>query len=125
MSYRIGTDLCNPKRIQATYKKFGDKFLRRILTDKEKKYVLSSKPQMIKRLAGRYAAKEAVSKALGIGIRKGIDFKDIEVVHGEHNMPKLVLHNEALAEAKKQGLNDWSISISHEDIMVIATVIAS
>ncbi len=123
--YKVGTDLASPKRIAKTYAEFGDKFLDRILTEKEKEYVLSEKAHMITRLTARYAAKEAVSKALGTGIREGINFKDIEVVRGEKNAPSIKLYGEAAREAEKQDLTNWSVSISHEDILVVATVIVS
>lgn len=124
MAYKIGTDICNPKRIAKTYKRFGKKFLDRILTPKEKEYVMKSKKHFLTRLTGRYAAKEAVAKALETGIRIGVNFRDIEIVNGQ-TVPHLKLHGKAAEIAKDKNLSHWSVSISHEDIMVIATVIAS
>lgn len=121
---RIGTDLCNPKRIEKTYQDFGEKFLDRVLTASEKEYVLSSKHQMISRLAARYAAKEAVAKLLGVGIGEKVSFKDI-TISKNGDAPEVELSGTALELAQELGLKDFAISISHEDILVMATVIAS
>ncbi len=125
MNLRIGTDLCNPKRIATVYKRFGEKFLNRILTNKEKDYVLSSKKLFLYRLAGRYAAKEAVAKLLGTGIAKQVSFRDIEILRDTNDAPSIQLSAGALKRAEELGLKEWTISVSHEKTMVIAIVIAS
>jgi len=125
MSFRIGTDLCNPKRIAKVYKQFGEKFLDRILTAKEKEYVLSSKRLFLYRLTARYAAKEAVAKLLGTGIGKHVSFQDIEVLRDTNEAPSVQLTGTALARAESLGLKHWALSVSHEETMVIAVVIAS
>jgi holo-[acyl-carrier protein] synthase len=123
---RIGTDLCNPKRIERAYKRFGVRFLKRVLTELEIEHVTSSKRFFIYRLAGRFAVKEAVAKMLGTGIGKRINFHDIEVAREQDsNEPKLILKKGALARAKELGLSEYKVSISHEDIMVIAVAIAN
>ena len=75
------------------------------------------------RLAARFAAKEAVSKALGtgMGIVRPID---MEVVRDENRAPHLHLHGEALRVAERLGLNTWSISLSHSDQYAVAFVVA-
>lgn len=121
---RIGTDLCDSERIKKIYEKFGDKFLDRILTPKEKAYVLSGKKLLFHRLAGRYAAKEAVAKLLGTGIGSQLSFQDIEILRTV-GTPVLSLNGRGADLAKTLGLKDWSLSISHERKMVIAVVIAN
>jgi holo-[acyl-carrier protein] synthase len=74
-------------------------------------------------LAVRFAAKEAVSKALGCGIGE-VAFKDIEVLSDEHNAPVLRLHGAAERKAGELGLKTWSISLSHDLKQAIAMVVA-
>lgn len=125
MSIKIGTDICNPKRIAKTYKKFGKKFLKRILTEREMKLALEAKKLFMFRLAGRYAIKEAVSKVLGTGIGKGVAFKDIEVIRGDAGQPELTLHGEAKKKSEELGFKSWSVTVSHEKTMVVAIAVAS
>lgn len=120
---KIGTDICSLKRIAAAYERFGERFLNRILTDAEKTYVLSNRFHTISRMAGRFAAKEAASKALGTGWY-GIGWKEIEVSRLPSGEPRLNLHGRAARRAEKIGLNRWELSISHEREFAVATVIA-
>lgn len=124
--YQIGCDLCNPKRIERAYKKFGMKFLRRILRENEIEDLKSKPKNLFHRLAARFAAKEAFSKALKTGIGKKLSFKDIEVARNpENNSPEIKLHGSALRLVNEMGIKSWDISISHEDIVVMATVVVS
>ena len=122
----IGFDLCNPKRIEEIYKRFGSKFLKRVLTEKEIDELLNSKSKktLIHRLAGRYSAKEAIAKLFGTGIGKTLGFQDIEILRGDNGQPKVVLKEAAAQLAKKLKFGEVSISISHEDIMVGAVATA-
>ena len=122
---KVGTDLCDPRRIEKTYEKYGEKFLDRVLTNSEKEYVLSSKPHLISRLAVRYAAKEAVSKLLGTGIGKDVNFHEIEITKNEKGVPGVKLSGAALRTSERLGLSEWSISLSHEESLVVAMVAAS
>jgi holo-[acyl-carrier protein] synthase len=113
----IGVDLCCPKRIEKIYKNFGKKFLGRIFTEREIKDLeksLSKKYGSFHRIAGRFAAKEAISKALGTGIGKKLSFKDIEITHDEKGSPLVALKN------SKQKV---SVTISHEKSMAVAFAI--
>jgi holo-[acyl-carrier protein] synthase len=120
---RVGTDICSLKRIAAAYERFGDRFLNRILTESEKTYVLSSRAHTTARIAGRFAAKEAASKALGTGWY-GIGWKEIEISRLPSGEPRLYLHGRAATRAQKMGLKSWELSISHEREYAVATVIA-
>jgi len=75
------------------------------------------------------AAKEAVSKALGVGMRvlspHGIDWRDVEVLNEPGGKPFVILHNYAQHLAEKLGLDEWAISLSHEGGIAIAFVVAS
>lgn len=120
---KIGTDICQTNRVKSTYKRFGKRFLKRVLTDKEIKYVISSKKNLINRLAGRFAAKEATSKVLGTGL-KGVYFKEIEILREVSGAPKIFLHNRAKKIAAKEKLSNFEVSISHEKDFAIAIVVA-
>lgn len=128
MKIFLGTDICETSRIQSLYEKYGEKFLRKIFTDTEKQYCFSNKRNTFKSLAARFAAKEAVSKALETGINgpgwdKGIDFKDVEVIRAEAGSITLALSGKALAEAQKKSITNWTISVSHSENYATATVI--
>lgn len=120
---KIGTDICQIDRVQTAYKKYGKRFLKRVLTDKEIKYVTSNKRQLVNRLAGRFAAKEATTKVLGTGL-KGIYFKEIEILREQSGAPRLLLHKRAIKKAKEKELANFEVSISHERDFAIAIVVA-
>lgn len=123
MNIKIGTDICSTQRVARVYSRFGDKFLGRILTEAEKQYVISQPLHLIGRLAGRFAAKEAASKALGTGWH-GIGFKDVEIIKEHSGAPGLVLHGRARAVAEKLKLTHFEISLSHEKEYATACVLA-
>jgi len=75
----IGSDLCNIDRIEATIARFGDRFLTRVFTDRERRKANSRPRAVAATYAKRWAAKEACSKALGTGLRMGIAWKDMSV----------------------------------------------
>lgn len=114
-----GVDIIEIERIERSINRFGDKMRNRIFTPQEQTYCAGKLPS----LAGRYAIKEAVSKALGTGIGD-VNFTDIEVVNDEHGKPELVLHNNAKQLAEQQGLTQWSISISHTTTHAIGFAVA-
>jgi holo-[acyl-carrier protein] synthase len=120
---KIGTDICSIARITAAYERFGERFLDRILTEEEKTYVLSRPDRSMARLAARFAAKEAASKALGTGWR-GVGWKDIEIVRLLSGEPTLKLHGRAVEAAKRRGLETWEVSMSHEKEYATASVLA-
>ena len=114
-----GVDIIEIERIERSINRFGDKMRNRIFTPQEQTYCAGKLPS----LAGRYAIKEAVSKALGTGIGD-VNFTDIEVVNDEPGKPNLVLHNNAKQLAEQQGFTQWSISISHTTTHAIGFAVA-
>lgn len=120
---KIGTDICQINRVTSIYKRYGKRFLKRILTNKEIKYVTSNKRNLINRLAGRFAAKEAAAKVLGTGF-KGVYFQEIEVLRENSGAPKLILHKRASKIATKKRLYNFEVSISHEKDFAVAIVVA-
>lgn len=121
MSVRItsGIDIVEIDRIEQVVERWGSRFLQRIFTDAEITYC-AGRPQNI---AGRFAAKEAVSKALGMGIQT-FSWKDIEVGRGAHGKPLVTLHRNALQLARDLGISDVDISISHSGRDAIAVAVA-
>ena len=84
----LGTDIIEIGRIEKVISRYGQKFLDRIFTPKEQEYC--SKHRMSARhFAGRFAAKEAIAKALGTGISKDIHWTEIEIVNDEHGKPRV------------------------------------
>lgn len=120
---KIGTDICSVKRIEAAYERFGQRFLERILTEEEMRYVLSQPPHTVARLAGRFAAKEAASKTLGTGWH-GVHWKEIEILRKPSGEPEIRLHGRAIEVAKKRGLDHFDVSVSHEREYATASVLA-
>jgi holo-[acyl-carrier protein] synthase len=120
---RIGTDICSIQRVSQAYARFGARFLRRVLTQREIEYVLSRPAHVAARLAGRFAAKEAAAKALGTGWR-GVDWKEFEILNAPSGQPRLTLSGRAAAAAERQGLTAWEVSVSHEREFATACVLA-
>jgi holo-[acyl-carrier protein] synthase len=116
---RTGIDLIEIERLERLNPAIRQRFLQRVFTRQE----LEDSRDRWATLAGRFAAKEAVAKALGCGIGP-ISWKDIEVRQGEQGEPMLELHGEARRIAKEAGLQVWSISISHTRTYAVAMAAA-
>jgi holo-[acyl-carrier protein] synthase len=93
----IGSDLCNIDRIQSSIDRFGDRFLNRVFTETERAKAARRPFTMAGTLAKRFAAKEAFSKAVGTGFKRGVYMKDIGVVNAPSGAPTLVLTGGARA----------------------------
>ena len=93
----IGSDLCNIDRIQNSVDRFGDRFLNRVFTDVERAKAARRPHTMAGTLAKRFAAKEAFSKAVGTGFKRGVYMKDIGVVNAPSGAPTLQLSGGAKA----------------------------
>ena len=117
---RTGVDLVQIQRIAALLDRYGERFARRVFTDRE----LAACRQRPDRLATRFAAKEAVSKALGTGIGR-ISWREIEVINDPAGRPELVLSGQAAELAAELGLREWAISLSHSREQAIAFVVAA
>jgi holo-[acyl-carrier protein] synthase len=111
----LGIDIIKVERIAKAIKRFGDRFPRRVLTEAEQRYV-RNRPQ---NFAGRWAAKEAVSKVLGLGVR-GVGWTEIEIVRLPTGAPTVRLHRRAAARAEQMGMGRIAVSISHEGDYAVA-----
>jgi len=119
MKLTTGVDILEIERFASTIERQGVRFKQRFYTPKE----LEQAGDNIASLAARFAAKEAVSKALGTGMGK-VRPIEMEVVRDENRAPHLYLHGEALRVAESLGLHTWSISLSHSDQYAVAFVVA-
>lgn len=119
----IGTDIVEIKRITKLLSKRKKSFVERILSSSEmQEYDAQMHPE--KYLAKRWAAKEAVSKALGTGITQGVAFTDITVGHLESGQPVIMLEGKTAEISNQKNISRWSISISDEKQHAIAFVVA-
>jgi len=111
----LGIDIIKVERIRAALERFGPRFSKRVLTEAEQRYV-RDRPET---LAGRWAAKEAVSKVLGLGVR-GIGWRDIEIERLPTGQPAVRLHGRAAARADQLGMERIALSITHESEYAVA-----
>ena len=119
MNIRTGIDLIEIDRIAEMVSRHGKHYLDRIYTPAE----LELCGKRAESLAGRFAAKEAVAKALGCGIGD-VAWKEIEILGDDQNAPVLQLHGDAAKRADELRLANWSISLSHSQSHAIASVVA-
>jgi len=111
----LGIDIIKVERIRASLERFGSRFTQRVLTPSEQRYV-RDRPET---MAGRWAAKEAVSKVLGLGVR-GIGWRDIEIERLPTGQPAVRLHGRAQIRAEQLGMGRIAVTISHEADYAVA-----
>ncbi|MBI4467116.1 MAG: holo-ACP synthase [Acidobacteria bacterium] len=117
-----GIDLAEPARVRAAAERYGRRFLERIFTPKEIAYC-ERKRNKWERYAARFAAKEAAFKALGIGWRRGVRWRDVEVTNLPSGRPTLQLAGQAKRFASRHRVRHISLSITHAEQFVLAQVI--
>lgn len=115
----VGVDVIEIARIQRALSDFGERFLRKVYTERERERYASR----VSELAARFAAKEATSKALGTGIR-GIRWREMEVLSNRRGKPVLVLHGGAAARAEMLGLVAFDVSLTHSRTDAMAFIVA-
>jgi len=119
MKLSTGVDLVDIVRVREAIDRHGERFIARIFTKIEQRECAGRSAS----LAARFAAKEATAKALGCGIGV-VSWLEIEVRGDENHAPHLYLHGEGEKMAKKLGLLNWSVSLSHTETQAIAFVVA-
>jgi holo-[acyl-carrier protein] synthase len=119
----VGTDIVSIRRIQRSLERFGHRFTDKILCASEDRRLSGS--QLAAYLGRQFSAKEAVSKALGTGMRSGVHFRNIEIVRKESGAPLVRLTGEAKSRAEELGVSDIHISVSDEHDYAIAYVVAT
>jgi holo-[acyl-carrier protein] synthase len=110
--FGIGTDIVECLRIAQMIERHGELFIARVYTQQEIQYCQSRK-QATQHFAGRWAAKEAVLKALGTGWRRGISWRDVEIRNERSGSPTVMLYGGAKDYTEQAGISQVLISISH------------
>ena len=119
-----GIDLVPISRIERMLDQHGDRFRNRVFTPGEQHDADHHQRGRAERYAARFAAKEAVLKALGTGLSRGITWLDVEVVRSAAGVPRVRLSGGAADRARARGLEQWHLSLSHAGGMAVASVVA-
>ena len=119
MIYGIGTDIVELSRIKKTYMRFGEKFTNRLLMPEEQSMYLQSR-NPIRFLAMRFAAKEAIVKAMGTGFSNGIWIRDTGIINDKLGKPLVIFSSRGQAVCKKLGIGESHISLSDEAGLILA-----
>ncbi|MGI6557987.1 MAG: holo-ACP synthase [Limnochordia bacterium] len=123
MTFGIGVDVVDLPRIAKVLERFPQRFPERILSPREMDYCQRGR-NFLGALAGRFAAKEAVMKALGVGLGQGISWQDIEILNENTGRPVVYLHGGLKTMAAKLGVGTILISISHGEVCAVAQALA-
>jgi holo-[acyl-carrier protein] synthase len=118
----LGIDIAEVDRIERAIRRYGQRFLKRVFTAAEIDYC-QSKANVFERFAGRFAAKEAAMKAIGTGWRRGVKWRDFEVVREPSGRPILRISGVAAGFAERLGMKRALVSITHTAAQAIAQVI--
>lgn len=123
MIYGIGIDVVEVGRIEAAIERQGDAFLERLFTAREREYC-SKQNRPALHFAARFAAKEAVSKALGTGMGGQAGWLDMEVERAESGAPKMVFSGKAAEFLTREGIAEVQVSLSHAKDYAAANAVA-
>ena len=118
----LGIDLCRIERVDQLLTRYGARFTRRLFTEREVERC-ARYPKNGEQFAGCIAVKEAASKALGTGWRRGVHWKNFEVLHEPSGKPTLKIHGRAAALASQMGVRNVNVSITHDAGIAAAVVI--
>ncbi len=118
----IGLDLVKIERIRALADRWQERFLARLYTDAERRYCFD-RASPYASLAGRFAAKEAVLKAIGTGWSAGVSWQDIQVLNDERGKPVAHVQGRTSALLQQAGVTDIHISLSHDTEYAVAQVL--
>lgn len=122
MIYGIGTDIVKIRRLEKAIGRWEHKLLDRLFSSKEREEC-SKKKRLYQSLAGKFAAKEAVLKALGTGLSQGIKWNHIEILENKAGQPEVIFSQKIRSKIDKLGIKRCLISISHEADYAIAQAI--
>jgi len=118
----LGIDIAEVDRIESAIRRYGQRFLQRVFTAAEIDYC-QSKANAFERFAGRFAAKEAAMKAIGTGWKRGVKWRDFEVVREPSGRPVIRFSGVAADFAGRLGMKRALVSITHTAAQAIAQVI--
>jgi len=123
MIFGIGIDVVEVERVESSMAEFGERFASRVFTEAERAYCDSQKRPAI-HYAARFAAKEAVAKALGTGIGKDLSWLDMEIRRRESGEPEVFLSGDGAKFAKDNNLGQIKISLTHAQHYAAANAVA-
>ena len=118
----LGTDLVEVSRFRLAMERRGERLNERLFSDDERAYAAKQKDPA-KSLSARFGAKEAVMKAMGVGLWK-FKLRDVEVVRAKSGAPSVALHGRAAEMAAERGIVGWQLSLTHTDTTALAIAIA-
>lgn len=119
MIYGVGTDIVELARVQATYERFGEHFVRRILMEEELALFRRSK-QPVRFLAMRFAGKEATVKAMGTGFRHGVWLRDVGITNNDWGRPLIVWSERGQRLCERLGIGHGHVSLTDDAGLVVA-----
>lgn len=123
MIYGIGVDLVRVDRLARVLARYGERFLKRVFTDREIAYCQGRARQGVYQFAQRFAAKEAFSKALGVGLREGgIRWREVEVLPDALGKPVIEVTGRAAQLCKENNIRGMHLSLTDEDNFAVAMV---
>jgi len=124
MIYGVGVDLVRVDRIARVLARYGERFLGRVFTDREIAYCQGRHKQGVYQFAQRFAAKEAFSKALGVGLREGgIRWREVEVLPNRMGKPEIRVTGRAAEMCESVGIKGIHLSLADEDNHAVAVVV--
>lgn len=119
MIFGVGTDIVEYARVQATYDRFGEHFVRRILMAEEIELFRRSK-QPVRFLAMRFAGKEATVKAMGTGFRNGMWLRDVGILNNDWGRPIIIWSERGQRVCEKLGIGSGHVSLTDDAGLVLA-----
>lgn len=122
MIFGIGTDVLEAQRVEKTWLKFGEHFARRVLLDEELELFAKAK-RPVRFLAMRFAAKEAIVKALGTGFANGLWIRDVGMMPNKLGQPQVVYSERGRAMCRKLGVGEGHLSLSDEAGLIVAVAV--
>ncbi len=122
MIFGIGTDIVQLSRVESVYERYGDAFARRVLMDQEYRLFVDAK-RPVRFLAMRFAAKEAIVKAMGTGFANGIWVRDVGTIPNALGQPQVIYSDRGRAMCEKLGIGDGFLSLTDEAGLVLACAV--
>ncbi len=122
MIFGIGTDILRRDRVQGVYERFGERFVRRLLLDEELRFFAYAKDP-VRFLAMRFAAKEAIVKAMGTGFSNGMWIRDCGTVPDRLGKPEIVFSARGQAKCAELGISGGHLSLTDEAGLIVAMAV--
>ena len=119
MIYGVGTDICELARVQQTYERFGERFVERLLMDKERELFRRNK-WPVRFLAMRFAGKEATVKAMGTGFAHGVWLRDVGITNNDWGRPLVIWSERGRRVCDRLGIGTGHVSLTDDAGLVIA-----